>query len=225
MVLCLGGLRLVTATRPGLVISLLSGVAPAMSLASVHYWLDRLRLDDEQVWTVALYGGLGIGLLTLVDTGIVLVHYLVRPVLSHGLILLISNVAVGGIAGGCTGGLWEVNTNARALNEENAVLNRVMRHNIRNHVQVIQGQIDLLENQYGATPQTTTITSKVDDIIRTSKQARQLQTTIEDATTTPERIDVGHRRGQRRGLPGAVPRRRDRDRTSGHGVGVRGRQA
>lgn len=189
-VLLVEGIRLLNAASAGLALGLLSGTVPAASLASVHCWLDRVRLDDDQVWTVAMWGGLGIGLLTLVGTGVVMIDRLLRPIPDQGLILLVGNVAVGGVAGVCIGGLWEVNKNARALTEKNTVLNRVMRHNIRHDVQVIQGQVDLIERRFEATPRTEAITDKVDDIVRRSEQARQAQATIEATTRRSTRIDV-----------------------------------
>lgn len=132
-------------------VATLASLVPALSLASASYFLTRIGLDDEQVWSVAKWGALGIGLLTLLNTGVVLVDYYVAPVLNREMGFFMSNVAAGAIAGVLVGGMWELHKTTRRLNQRNVVLNRVLRHNVRNDMNVILGHTELLEAELGAT--------------------------------------------------------------------------
>lgn len=165
-----------------------SGVLPSASLVSVRYWLPRQDLDDDQVWTIAMWGGLGIALLTVVVIGIVLT----TSSFSWEMAVLASNVAVGGVAGVLIGGTYEFSRTTRTLSQKNAVLNRVLRHDLRNAMGVIQAYAEILEEDVPESYEehTATIQNYVDEVIDLSLTARRIQRTISGGSDTQQPIDL-----------------------------------
>lgn len=170
----------------GSAIGTVVGLVPAVSLVSARYWLRGSRLKDEQIWRIAMWGGLGIGVLTLLNTSILLVHYLVTPVVNEVVRVLMRNVAVGAVAGVLVGVVRELNAETRALYQKNTVLNRVLQHNLRNEMNVILGQVELLEPEVSASNERVeAIKRTVDEVIEMSENARRIQATLERRDVEP----------------------------------------
>lgn len=190
-VILLGGaLRAMSESGYPTAIALVSGIIPSTSLASARYWLPKLPLTDEQLWRVAVYGGLGIAVLTLTEIGLVAIYPRMISELWLLFVIFASNVAVGGIAGLFAGSLWESHRTARMITEKNQVLTRVMRHDIRNDINVICGQAELIEDKYGSMPHTEMIINKANEIAAMSKRARTLQEifNVRNSETKPVNI-------------------------------------
>lgn len=191
VVLLLGIARAITRSDFATTGVLVTGLVPAVSLASGHVWLPRFRFTDEQVWRIATWCGIGIGGLTLLILGFFTLDWLFAPLAARELLLVTSNVTFGGVAGVVIGALWESNKMARRYRERNTVLNRVMRHNLRNDINVIQGRVTLIDRQLDhQTDHTDAIHQKINDILRLSEQSRALEQVIGSADSDPHPIDL-----------------------------------
>lgn len=170
---------------------LVIGLVPAVSLASGHYWLSRFRFTDDQIWRIAIWCGLGIGGLTVIVIGIFILNWFLEPVADGGLLLVSSNVTFGGVAGVLVGALWESNKTARRYRERNTVLNRVLRHNLRNDINVIHGRVSLIERHLDhECDHTDVIKQKVRDILRMSEQSRAIEQVIASNQADPYPVDL-----------------------------------
>lgn len=197
LVLGLGALvQLLFAVESGAAVGpeLVSGLVLALALASASYWLPRSSLDGEQIWAVATWAGVGIGVLALVGVGIVLVHRFVGTGLSVGAIVLINNVAAGGVAGVLVGWIRELNTTSRTLHRKNAVTNRVLQRDLVHDINAVRRRVDDLEDDLPKSyaPRLGAIKQTLDDMSVLTENARRLQAsfgrTDGDAIGTP--IDV-----------------------------------
>ena len=73
------------------------------------------------------------------------------------------------------------------------VLNRVLRHNLRNNLNTVLGHLSLLgENPDVPDEAITTIESAVVDLLETSQKARQIQSQLQDVSFQPESLHVEH---------------------------------
>jgi len=152
-----------------------AGLVPASTLVAANYWLPRSGIDGERVWRVAEYVGLGIGLLTLVNLAVLGAG--VRPV-SVVPALLASSVAVGGFVGILVGALLELRRSARRLSQSNDVLSRVLRHDMRNDLNVLLGHLDRLEAAADGNSAVEECRRTVDGMIATTEQARQVDVAL-----------------------------------------------
>lgn len=154
------------------------GVLAAGALATSGYWLDRVGLTGEQVWRVAIHAGLGIGVVTL---GTLLVLVLTRataPGASEST-LLMSSIALGGTGGAVAGTIREFHRSTTTLTRSTEVLSRVLRHNLRNDMTVILGQLDRLESDpEGAYERARSIRATVGDVAALSEQARLVELAV-----------------------------------------------
>lgn len=170
---------------------LFTGLIPAVSLASGHLWLKRFGFTDEQVWRIATSGAIGIGSLTLLVIGFWFLDWLIAQLAGLELLLITSNITFGGVAGVLVGALWESNNTARRYRERNKVLNRVLRHNLRNDINVIHGRLTLLERELEhECDHTGVIQQKIRDILRLSEQSRAIEQVIGSNRSDPERVNV-----------------------------------
>lgn len=70
------------------------------------------------------------------------------------------------------------------------VLNRVLRHDIRNEMNLIDGHAELLADRVGADPHLETITSVVEDVLRLSDQVRELDALFDATRESRRRFDL-----------------------------------
>ena len=154
-----------------------TGLIPALSLAAANYWLPRSGLEGEQIWTVAEWGGLGIALLTLLNLGILLVGV---PSTSLVPALLATSVAMGGFVGILVGALLELRRARRRLCQSNAVLNRVLRHDMRNDFNVVLGHLSVLEDRTtgDTADRVDRMATTIDRMISTTEKARQVDAAV-----------------------------------------------
>ncbi|MFB6070984.1 MAG: ATP-binding protein [Halanaeroarchaeum sp.] len=100
--------------------------------------------------------------------------------------------AGGGSVFGYVMGVYDVDRKREAeraerLHTQASVLNRVLRHDIRNDATVIQGYVDLLGEEASVDEETVeTIENRVDDIVSLSETARKLERVmaVDDESTT-----------------------------------------
>jgi signal transduction histidine kinase len=81
--------------------------------------------------------------------------------------------------------------NARSLHERNTVMNRILRHNLRNDINVIQGSIKLIRDRKGdPVKHAERISGKVDELMKVSEQVRRIQETNDPDRVAPKPVDV-----------------------------------
>lgn len=141
---------------------------------------------------MAKWGGIGIAVLTLVNSSITIVHRFVMPILTPELTMMISNIAVGGVVGLIFGWMRELDKKARTHYQKTTVLNRTLRHNLRNDVNVMLGQIELIENDLegGSNPRLETLKRKTKDLQRIGDHARHVQEVLERSDSHLSPTDV-----------------------------------
>lgn len=173
-------------------VGVLTAIGLASSLPYLGYWLKRSDLSDAAVWTVARWSAVGIAAPTLFASGMMLVGLRPRLVLQFPH-LLVNLVAAGGVLGALLGVVTELRRQyARVdeLNRRNRVLNQVMRHDIRNDVNVIAARAELLAEQAAEVDEELIepIQRKSREIAETSTLAGHIQTLEEGSGEKP--IDV-----------------------------------
>ncbi|MFB6128833.1 MAG: sensor histidine kinase [Halorhabdus sp.] len=180
--LLLCGLFVPLLTRQGidpsaLVVGGLGAVA-AVTLATAGYWLGRVGLSGEQIWRVAIHAGLGIGIVTLGSLLVLVLTRVPDPGTSEST-LLVSSMALGGTGGAVTGTIREFDRSTTMLTQSTEVLSRVLRHNLRNDMTVVLGQLDRLENDpAGATETARSIRTTVADVAALSERAQLVELAV-----------------------------------------------
>jgi len=164
-------------TGPSALLVVLLGFAPAMALVGANYWLPRSGLRGAQVWTVAEWSGLGIGLLTLLNLAVLLADVSVATIRTG---LLASSVAIGGFIGILVGTLLELRRSRERLAQSNDVLNRILRHDTRNRLNVMLGHLSELERTTDgeAAEHTEQLRQAVEELITTTEKARQIDVAL-----------------------------------------------
>jgi two-component system OmpR family sensor kinase len=185
----LGYLTLVGQRSDVVSVGAVSAIVLAGSLPYVGYWLRESDFSDTAVWSVACWCAVGIGIPTTFATLLMVAN--VRPTLvlrfPH---LLVNLVAAGAVVGAGLGVIRELRKQydrVDELNRRNEVLNRAMRHDIRNDVTVIEGRVRLLAQEHedlngellGA------IERKSEEIAEVSRLASHIQSLDADAERRP----------------------------------------
>jgi signal transduction histidine kinase len=169
-------------------------VASGMSLIVLiggFYWLRRLELDAEQVWLVSNCSALALGVGT---TALVLVEVsttapLVANIGTAVLGTTLAATAVTGTLGGIAVALHQSN---RKLREQNAVLHRILRHNLRNDMAVVLCHLDDIE---AAGDEETAATArraseKVRSVVRLTDSVRRADVSLSGPTPIRQRQDM-----------------------------------
>lgn len=155
-------------------LSLTAGFFLAVGLIAVGYWLLQSPLGDERVLVVSEWGAFGMALPTV----IIVIGILFLP-LEPTPGLLVTVIGAGGIVGSLVGAvkaLEDEHQNLNRLYRRNKVLQRVLRHNIRNGMTVVQGYADLLEDDLDGAKvdMVKTINREAGSIVDLSEMARNL---------------------------------------------------
>jgi two-component system OmpR family sensor kinase len=188
----LGYLALVGRTSDVVSVGAVSAVVLAGSLPYVGYWLRASDFSDTAVWRVACWCAVGVGIPTFVATLLMVAN--VRPTIvfrfPH---LLVNFVAAGAVLGTGLGLIRELRKQydqVEELNRRNEVLNRAMRHDIRNDVTVIEGRLRLLAQEHEDLDEEllTAIERKSKEIAEVSHLAKHIQSLDTDAESRP--VDV-----------------------------------
>jgi len=180
-----------TALGAGLpeLLAVAAGLIPALSLAAANYWLPKSGLRGEQIWTVAEWGGFGVAVLTLFNVAVLTVGV---PAASLVPALLASSIAMGGCLGLLVGAMLELRRSARQLSRSNDVFDRVLRHDVRNDLNVVLSNLRTLERQTsGETARAAEeIRGTVDDLLTTTEKARQIEIALAADRRSQHPIDV-----------------------------------
>lgn len=159
----------------------ISGVLLSLSLAYAGLWLDRTDLENARIWSIAQWSASGLGILMVFSLALLLSTKI--PAGSTGGSTLLTNVAAGGVAGVLVGTVAELRDEQQRtaeLNRRNLVLNRVLRHNIRNETNIILGYADNLANDLDdeLANDARLIRGKARNVARLGKKARQIEQTL-----------------------------------------------
>ena len=159
-----------------------SGVLLALSLTYAGIWLDRTDLENHRIWSIAQWSAAGLAVLTALSLAL-LVSTRFPAQQSTGGSTLLTNVAAGGVAGVLVGTVAELRDEQQRtaeLNRRNLVLNRVLRHNIRNETNIILGYADNLAGELEGEPASDArlIRGKARNVARLGKKARQIEQTL-----------------------------------------------
>lgn len=174
--------------RLSIVIATVTAGVLAGAFVFVGYWMYHTGIGEDTVWTVARWSLVGLAVPTL--AGVVLLNVDVDPVIGTlfpGMFLNV--IAVGGVLGLLLGLVVEMHreqSELRGLNRRNQLLNRVLRHNIRNDMHVVQWHFDMLiegalEDEAASID---AIQQKIDEVVRTSDTARRVDELDAESTET-----------------------------------------
>ena len=167
-----------------------SGVFLSLCLAYAGLWLDRTDLENTRIWTIAQWSAAGLAILMALSLALLLSTRF--PTGSTGGSTLLTNVAAGGVAGVLVGTVTELRDEQQRtaeLNRRNLVLNRVLRHNIRNETNIILGYADNLAEDLDGdhANDAQLIRGKARNVARLGKKARQIEQAL---ATDRERFAV-----------------------------------
>ncbi len=171
---------------PAAVGLVLAGLVPAGALSLARVWLPHSGLSGEQIWTAAIWCGLGIGVVTLLNVAVLVAGQPAGPMAA---VVLATSVGVGAGGGFLVGSLLTLRGTTRRLQRTNDVLTRVLRHNLGNDLTVLLGHLEELENE--VPPDTRSrvnrLQRKVDEILTTTEKARQIDVALaaRDSPRTP----------------------------------------
>ena len=165
-------------------LSLTAGFFLAVGLIGVGYWLLQSPLGDDRVLVVSQLGALGMAIPTLI---IVLGVFFLPLEPTAG--LLVTVIGAAGIVGTLLGSVKALESEHRSLNELYR-RTRVLRHNIRNGMTVVQGYADLLEADLDGArvDRVQNIRQEAGSIVDLSEMARNLDSLEEDQYRHP--IDI-----------------------------------
>ncbi len=185
--------RFTTSVEPAFMslIGTTTGVMLAGAMAYLAYWLTQCDLQAEHIWTVSKWGAIGLTL-PMAAT------FIVAAVQSGSIAtlepsVLINNAAAGAVIGSLFGAITELETEhgrAAELNRRNIVLNRVLRHDIRNDVSVLLAYAERYRDDLSTAGQefVETVEGKVDEILALTEAAGWVDD-LEDSSME-ESVDV-----------------------------------
>ena len=173
----------------------------SVALVACSGWLVTAGFGDR-TFRVGLWCVAGVGLLVL-TTVISVLYQQSQGVIMRDLTYVLGNHATVGGTVGFLIGLYDAHRreterqlaaehdNAAELSRRLSVLNRVLRHDIRNDVNVIRGNAQLLTND-GAEVEciARTITTKADKLHELSENARHVERLLAGDDAVCERVDV-----------------------------------
>jgi len=167
------------------------GFLLAASFVFVGYQLLRSNLADDNVWRVAQWGVIGLIVPTLLFGSLATVVTF-RASIVPGLFLL--TFLAGGSTGVLIGAVFELrheNAVTHQLNQRNVVLYRILRHNLRNWLNVIIGRTEALDESLDVDvrPHTSRIRSAADHLVTLSDDARRSEQL--DGQLTVEPVSLG----------------------------------
>jgi len=176
---------------PDAMVWAVAGLVPvAVLVASIH-WLDRVELGDEQVWTVAVYSAvaLGIGSVFVVVVETVVGEFSIR---TADTFLLVTGLGTVTVAGAISGVARELQRSNRRLCLRNQVLHRVLRHNLRNDMSVVLCLLDQLEAECGTDgdEEIERARQRIESFLDLTDKVRQVNVTVSERGPPPEPVDV-----------------------------------
>lgn len=162
----------------GLFIATVTAGVLSGTFVFIGYWMYSTGIAGDTVWTVAKWSSLGLSIPVVVGVVILRLspNFLLGAVVPG---IFINLVAVGGVIGLLLGLVLEMHreqSDLRQLNQRNRVLNRVLRHNIRNDMSVMQLHVDMLDDELegDANGSIVALRRKIEEVVSTSDMARRI---------------------------------------------------
>ena len=167
-----------------------SGVSLVV-LIGAAYWLQRLDLDADQVWLVSNYSAVGLGLGTAALLGAEVATSSALAA-SAGTAVLGTTLAATAVTGALCGVVVALDRSNRKLRGQNAVLHRILRHNLRNDMSVVLCHLDEIEASADEETAATArrASEKIRSIVRLTDSVRQANVSLADAATQRQRREV-----------------------------------
>lgn len=169
---------------------LAAGVSVAVLVGAV-YWLHRFELSSDQVWLVSNCSALSLGLGT---TAFVLVDLATtaKSVTTVEVAVLGTALGASAVFGALSGIAVTLHRSNRDLRGQNAVLHRILRHNLRNDMSVVLCLLDDIEaNTDGETRETAIqARAKIQSFVRLTDRVRQANVGLTDSAETRKQRDV-----------------------------------
>lgn len=166
-----------TATRTGrLGPGAAVGGLAALCLVSTRLWLPRSGLSDGAIWRVAVHGGVGLGLFALAEVALLIGRSAGAP-LGPGVVVASRAVALGGVVGVVVGCLVEGSRALARLEDRNAILRRLLRHDLRNDANVVLGHAREIaaEGDPDSRRRAERIVDAAESLVSLGTEARRLQ--------------------------------------------------
>ncbi|MFA1611058.1 ATP-binding protein [Halobellus rubicundus] len=164
-------------------------------------WLWRRDVAGEYVLRVGIWCGIGVLALGLIAATTIL-HDLAEGGAIHDPLTNVANLVSAGAIIGFVVGIYDTRqqiakTEIRRLNSQLTVLNRVLRHDIRNSANVILGYADLLtedavttENAVATDDVARTIKRRAADVVALGEKARDIEGLFNASEFDREAFDV-----------------------------------
>ncbi|WP_136717901.1 sensor histidine kinase [Halorientalis salina] len=184
--------QLLVTPQSGVPVWAITGFGPALALGSTLYWLPRIDLDDDQVWRVAECGALGLELTTLVVVGLLWLSVSVTEATSAQVAIIANTLATGTVLGVLGGAVWEIHNTNERMAVRTEVLNRVLRHNLRNDMTVVFGQLEQVRANVDEPQQSRidTTLEKLDGLLEMTEQVRAVDAALGRGSQTHRPVDV-----------------------------------
>ncbi len=183
----LGQLFRAGTAKPGWIVA----VVPPLTLVGAFYWLQQLDLTSDQVWTVAKYSAAGLGSGTVLFFGPAFFAQSIT-VTTAGFMFLGTTLAMTAVVGAFAGVIVCLCDSSGALRRQNAVLHRVLRHNLRNDMSVVMCMLDDIEaTSDGKQAETAReAREKVRSVVELTDKIRQANVPRTERTGSGESLDV-----------------------------------
>lgn len=150
-------------------------------LMGAIYWLHRLDLDGEQIWLVANCSALSLGVGTVALFGVELAT---TATLGEQMGTAVLGTALAGatVTGALVGVVVSLDESNRKLRRQNAVLHRVLRHNLRNDMSVVLCMLDDIERSADAetAAKARQAREKIRSVVRLTDSVRQANVSLAD---------------------------------------------
>lgn len=205
--LCTLGVHLIhlVGVSEGAVITLIGTVLPmilSVVLVVTGLWIYRRYPGEIVIWT-GVWCVVAAVVLVAVSLTSIAYQSSKGVAMSDPHFLMANHATVGGVLGALMGvydgqrhrrgrSLQRERDRAQVLSDQLSILNRVLRHDIRNCVNVIQGNATLIrEQKVEADLAAESIYSKADELLVMSDKARHVKTLIEGETIVDTDVDIG----------------------------------
>ncbi len=161
-------------------------------------WIRQQGVEDKYILRVGGWCTLGAALLALGGVLVILYQQEYGVVMDEKVFVVI-NGASGGAFVGFLVGVYNIRqrqaqTRADQLARQLTVLNRVLRHDIRNTANIIQANAELLTDEPGDTAtKVDTIKQQATDLVTLGKRAKNIEQVLIEQGENHERVDIASR--------------------------------
>lgn len=168
-----------------------TGIILSLALIYLAYWLTQSELQDEHIWAVSVWGAVGLAIPTVPILGMVL--FGVHTALQINASVLINIAAASAVIGALFGAVTELeeeHLRVLTLYRRNVMLNRVLRHDVRNDAAVLMmiAERMRLEEDPDVPGLAENIEQKAEDIVEVSDIARKVDEFDSVESTEPVEI-------------------------------------